>query len=169
MKRSTIAVGALATVPFIAIILLVLFAAFFWKGSIKPVALGGPRAVVEVDETLRDRGFIGIQYESIPEDEQAMSRLESGVIVTHVIPESPAESVGIAVGDFLVGIDGVPLESREHMKLLSENWKPGQIVKLAVVQSDADEPSDRIVECRLMTFDEIMELQLRHSDNQSEK
>ena len=150
-------------------ILFVFFAAYFWKGSIKPVAIGGPRAVVQIDKTLRDRGFIGIQYESIPENELATSGIESGVVVTQVVKEGPAELAGIMVGDFLVSIDGVPVKGREHMKLLSANWKPGQVVKLAVAEPDENEPNDRVVECELMTFDEFLELDLRHRDVQSAK
>lgn len=54
MKRASIALGILVTIPVVVFILAVfLFAWFLGKDAIKPHALGGPRAIVEVDDELR--------------------------------------------------------------------------------------------------------------------
>jgi S1-C subfamily serine protease len=166
-ETGSIRCGMLGAIPVVALILIVALGASFWKGAIKPVALGGPRAIAEADEHFRDRGFIGIQYDSLPDDELDSSGIESRLIVTHVLKGSPAESSGIVVGDCLVEVDGIRLSSREHMQSLSATWKPAQRVRLTVARGDADESNSRVVECRLITFDRIAGLQRRHRNFQS--
>jgi len=162
-------VGVLASIPVVAFILVIILGVFVWKGSIKPRALGGPRAVVEIDETTRRRGFIGINHESIPEVVLAKLKIESGVMVTHVQPQSPADSCGIIVGDVLLAVDGVPVKSRGHIESMYKDWKPGQVLKLTVVHRDAEESDERVVDCRLISFDEMRELQLRQAGAQRPK
>lgn len=158
MRKANFALGILASIPFFALVVVVCAVGYFSKSRITHRALGGLRAVVQVDESYLKRGFIGIQFESVPEADAARLGINGGVMVTSVIAEGPGDVAGIAVGDFLVAVDGDPIDSKLDFSSESVFWKPEQAVKLTVVRNVADSPVERIVECRLISFDDIQEL-----------
>jgi len=158
VKKANIALGILASIPFIALIIFGCAVGYFSKSRITHRALGGPRAVVEVDESYRSRGFIGIQFESVPDADAVRLGINGGVMVESVIAEGPADVAGIAVGDYLVAVDGNPIDSKLDFSSECVFWKPDQIVKLTVVRGGTEAPVERVVECRLVSFDDIQEL-----------
>ncbi len=161
MKKANLAVGILASIPVVAFILVVCAVGYFSKGRITRKALGGPRAVVEVDESTLRRGFIGIQYESASENDTARLEIEAGVMITSIVPGSPADKCGIAVGDCLVDVDGMTVASRDDLALLSADWLPDEVIELTVIRRGDGPPVKRIAECLLISFDELMELPSR--------
>jgi S1-C subfamily serine protease len=158
VKKANIALGILASIPFIALIILGCAVGYFSKSRITHRALGGPRAIVQVDESYLRRGFIGIQFESVLEADAERIGIKGGVMVTSVIAESPADLSGIAVGDYLVAVDGNPIDSKLDFSSECVFWKSDQVDKLTVVRDVADTPVERIVECRLISFDDMQEL-----------
>jgi hypothetical protein len=129
--------------------------------GIKPRALGGPIRIVEVDEAVLKRGFLGIDYDSASEEQLERVRLERGVVVTRVVDDSPAEIGGIETGDILTTANGVPVGSRAELKKLSANWLPGQAVSLTVIRSATDGQSEQVITAHLMSFAEMQELMSR--------
>src|SRR5262245_53201325 len=100
---------------------------FIAKPMIRPRALGGPIAIVSVDPALLHRGFLGINHESLSEEQRRSLGLEQGIVVTNVFAGGPADEAGIAVGDFLIQVDDAPVVSSEWLKEFSAGWKPAQV------------------------------------------
>jgi hypothetical protein len=136
---------------------------FFAKPAIRHRALGGPMAIVET--ALLEKGYVGIDYESIPTEQRAPSGLDAGVVVTEVFEGSPADSSGIAVGDFLVKADSAPLTYRDDLRTISAIWKPGQLVRLTIARMSSDGLTERVVEARLIGYDEMRRLRAQPSMN----
>ena len=79
---------------------------------------------------------------------QTLSRLGyEGILVMNVVKESAAAEAGIRptyrdrngriqLGDIIVGIDNFPIKSRKDLRLILENYKPDQKVKIKVLRED---------------------------------
>jgi len=73
-------------------------------------------------------------------------------LVGRVGPETAALEAGLASGDVITGIDGVPtfafqqlkvaVESSEGRPLLLDVWRAGEILKFTLVPKSTDEPQD---------------------------
>jgi S1-C subfamily serine protease len=158
MKKANVALGILASIPFVALILVVCVVGYFSNSRIRTKALGGPRAIVEVDKAVFTRGFVGIQYESTSEKEAARLEVAGGITITSVVPGSPADKSGLAVGDCIVEVDGIMIASRDDLASLSADWLPDEVVELSVVGHGAGGRVERVVKCRLISYDELAEL-----------
>jgi serine protease Do len=67
----------------------------------------------------------------------------TGVRVTQVFPDSPAEKAGLRVGDFIVGIDGmkVPASRPEHLDVFAamvRQYRIGSEVELALIRGEEE-------------------------------
>jgi len=131
---------------------------FLAKREIKPRVLGGPVAIVSVDPARRQRGFLGINHESLTAEQRQSLGLDSGVRLTDVLEGGPADEAGIAVADMILQVDDDPVLDSEALRELSEAWKPDQIVKLAVGRKNGGTVIVRTVEARLMTYNRMVEL-----------
>lgn len=78
------------------------------------------------------RGYIGL----VPEE---LSRVEStalgidpnvGILLSDVVPGSPAEQVGLARGDVILAINGEPIQSRQQALLIVARLNPEDVVQL---------------------------------------
>ena len=136
----------------------VIVVAHFSKPTIKHRALGGPVRIVEVDESLLKRGFLGIDYALAPKDQLASVGLENGVLVTRVVEGGPAESAGIAVGDILTRVNEQPIKHPSDLRGESLFWAPEQVVKLTFVHRDDAGTVEEVADARLISFDEIRQL-----------
>jgi S1-C subfamily serine protease len=158
MKRASLAVGALAAIPFVAVVAFGFLFASFWRSAIVPRPLGGRRAVVKVAKSDRQRGFIGIDYGPLDVEVLARTGFESGVLVKRVVAGSPGAESGMEVGDYLVEVDGTGVGSTEVLRSVCLNWRPDQVVELTIVRQTEDEFVDKKINCRLINFDEMHEL-----------
>jgi S1-C subfamily serine protease len=158
MKRSSIAVGILAVIPFVGVLAIGFLVASYWKPVIKPRAMGGPRAIVEVETNQQRRGFIGIDYGPLDVGVLAKTGFESGVLVKRVVPGSPGAESGMEVGDYLVEVDGTGVGSTEELRSVCLNWRPDQVVELTIVRQTEDEFVEKKINCRLINFDGMQKL-----------
>jgi serine peptidase DegS len=78
------------------------------------------------------RGYIGL----VPEE---LSRVEStalginpnvGILLSDVVPGSPAEQVGLTRGDVILAINGEPIRSRQQALLIVARLNPEDVVQL---------------------------------------
>jgi serine protease Do len=58
-------------------------------------------------------------------------RRGAGIIVRDVIPGGPAEQAGVAVGDVITVLDGIPLDSATTLTNVLDRHYPGDVVDLA--------------------------------------
>jgi predicted metalloprotease with PDZ domain len=66
----------------------------------------------------RDAGWVGLEYDQVSSEE---------LVVTRVVPESPAVAAGFQVGDRLLAMNGVRFaeENAEALKKMQKQKKPG--------------------------------------------
>ncbi len=64
--------------------------------------------------------------------------VEKGVVVTVVVPSSPAEVAGVQVGDLLDSLDGKPVRNAvSFQEAISKKRKPGETVTLQISRAGA--------------------------------
>ncbi|MFG1690948.1 PDZ domain-containing protein [Gemmatimonadota bacterium] len=76
-------------------------------------------------------GWIGISYEIITTSPDAEPSDPALAAITEVVDGSPAEEVGIHVGDTIVEIDGEPV-SFDEFAALSQRLRPGLVIELTL-------------------------------------
>ena len=93
----------------------------------------------QTDPAPDDKGtFLGVLFCPIPEallDHLPQLPREGGVLVTHVLPESPAARAGIRRHDILLQYDGRKLRDSDHLARLIRAGKEGQEVELLLVRA----------------------------------
>ena len=86
-----------------------------------------------------DKGtFLGVLFCPIPEallDHLPQLPRESGVLVTHVLPDSPAAKAGVRRHDILLQYDGRKIRDGDHLARLIRAGKEGQQVELLLVRA----------------------------------
>ncbi len=119
------------------------------NGCGEPRLLGGPETIrVKTPEEMKKRGFLGLEFAP------SQSTI-SGATVRFVLPDSPAEQAGIAVGDRLVQLDGKEVRDADDFFPIARKWKPGQVVLVTVLRGE----KELEIKVALMTFQEMMQLQ----------
>jgi len=73
-----------------------------------------------------------VSFGTIPD----FSRESGGILVTGLIPGSPAEKAGITVGDLIVEIDGQGVENLYDYQGVLENKEPGDEMTVVFVRDD---------------------------------
>lgn len=81
----------------------------------------------QADGVPREEAFLGVGLEDRRDGGQ-------GVIVTGVEANTPAEEVGVAVGDLIVSIDGAPTEGSSSLIAAIRDKQPGDTVTVAIVR-----------------------------------
>ena len=59
--------------------------------------------------------------------------MSQGVIVRAIDPRGPAGTAGLALGDVIVDIDGVPITNGGDLARVLRERRPGQVVPVRVV------------------------------------
>ena len=94
---------------------------------------GGASNRVSGDERdLSEIGCLGVEFGPQTEEEGA-----TGVIVTRVITNSPADQSGVLPGDRLTRVDGRRIKDAARFRWLRRAWRPNQTIKLEFVRGDA--------------------------------
>jgi serine protease Do len=82
-------------------------------------------------------GFMGIRLQELNR-EIAQGRgldIERGILVTEVLPDTPAERAGLMQGDVIVEFDDIPVRDSERFRLMVGNTDVGKEVPLKVVRN----------------------------------
>ena len=90
--------------------------------------------------------FIGIQMINITQQEaQGNNRNPNapfllpeadGILVTKVLPGTPAETAGMRRGDLIVAVDGQPIDDGGKLQKLVEQTRIGQTLKLSILRGE---------------------------------
>jgi serine protease Do len=84
------------------------------------------------------RGYLGIQYSSITSRQAAQLGLPTGtigIIVSQVVPGSPAEQAGIQVNDIITKVSDQVIDADHPLSSLLVKNRPGDKVKLTLIRS----------------------------------
>lgn len=100
---------------------------------------GAPVSILVMKKTAGDekaRGFLGVAPAPVPEPLAEQLGLEegTGVVIDHVVPDSPAAEAGLKRHDVLVAVDGEPIRSPDDLREKIGAHRPGDEVRLTVIQ-----------------------------------
>ncbi|MDP8991055.1 MAG: PDZ domain-containing protein, partial [Acidobacteriota bacterium] len=86
-------------------------------------------------------GYLGVGIQEITGERAKALKLPSdtGVEITRVAPDSPAEKAGLKSGDVVLQINGNKVESLEHASKLVRETPVGREVKLEVFRNGASQ------------------------------
>jgi S1-C subfamily serine protease len=108
------------------------------------VAIPAGRALAIAREIVatggKERGFLGVRVAELTDDlrhDLGKPHL-TGVVVTEVVPTSPAESVGIAPGDVITTFGTKPVQSVQGLLKEVGSTKPGDLVTVAYLRGSKD-------------------------------
>ena len=79
-------------------------------------------------------GWLGVRVDP------SASATEAGVIVTRVLPGSPADAAGLQEGDAILQIDKTRVEAAADLKVAVMGREPGETVKLVIRRDDQRKP-----------------------------
>ena len=82
------------------------------------------------------QGFLGVSSMpvALPERQRGGRSQASGLLISNVSPNSPAESGGLLVGDVIVGFGGEPVEDAESLVTRLRGNKVGTAVPITVIR-----------------------------------
>ena len=80
------------------------------------------------------RGWLGVYIEDVSPSLAKKFGVKEGVLVTKVMPNSPAEKGGLKAGDIIVEFNGEPVKNVADLQLKVINTKPGEEVKITVIR-----------------------------------
>ncbi|MGH9387947.1 MAG: S1C family serine protease [Vicinamibacterales bacterium] len=85
------------------------------------------------------QGFLGVSSIAVqlPSGQKAGRSQDYGLLVSHVVSGSPAESGGVLVGDLIVAFDGEPVQEPDDLVTRLRGNRLGKAVPLTVVRGTA--------------------------------
>lgn len=86
-----------------------------------------------------DRDFnIGMGIQNIDEGIAKYYNLKStkGVIITQVVPNSPASKAGLKVGDIIIKVDKYSVSNDQMVKGVFQEFRTGQIVEVSILRDN---------------------------------
>jgi serine protease DegS len=84
------------------------------------------------------RGWLGMVLEDVADEHARVAGLaHGGVVITNFYPNSPARRAGLARGDLIESIDGVPVRSARDALARIAGRKPGSRITLQATRGDA--------------------------------
>jgi serine protease Do len=102
-----------------------------------PATAQSGRIIVQGPETmlLADRGSeIGVSVRDLDAAGLESQKVQGGVVIEDVRPESPAASAGLRAGDVVVSFDGERIRSVRQFSRLVQETPPGRAVTAGIVR-----------------------------------
>ncbi len=83
------------------------------------------------------RGWVGAGVQELTPELAESFKLgdTKGVLITEVVPDSPAEHAGVKTGDILIGIDDKTIDDSSAMLETVANLPPGKVVTIKLVRN----------------------------------
>ncbi len=83
------------------------------------------KCITSIAEHAKNKGWLGVELDE--------SKYEHALVITKVVPESPAAKANLKVGETLASLNGVSCTDQEAMKTVyAEAVKPGKTVTYGV-------------------------------------
>lgn len=100
------------------------------------VAVGAGGVAFAQDQPRRGGAFIGVRMTDLDDVSAEDLELDSnrGVLIIHVVPQSPAEAAGIRGNDVIRRFDGHTVDSRRELADVLRQMRPGQVVVVMLIR-----------------------------------
>ena len=115
--------------------------------DVRWMAYGGDNLLCSVSYDHTEVGRIGVDLKMLAPEKLQQFHLKSGIVLTTIVPEAPADKAGLRVGDVLYESDGVAfaesaqwyeeLEKHPHQTLTLSVLRDGQNLKVPVTLTGA--------------------------------
>jgi S1-C subfamily serine protease len=101
-----------------------------------PTSLAVPAAQQVVTTGGARQGFIGVSSTTVnlPSRQRAGRAQEYGLLITGLVPESPADAAGMLVGDIIIGSAGTSIQSPDHLVTLLRGDRVGRPAPVTVLR-----------------------------------
>jgi serine protease DegQ len=85
------------------------------------------------------QGFLGVSSMpvAIPDRQRAGRSQQSGLLISHISKDSPADAAGLLVGDVIVGFDGEPVQDGEQLVTRLRGDRVGRSLPVTVIRGAA--------------------------------
>lgn len=82
------------------------------------------------------RGYLGVDMDNLTADNAEFFGAKSpeGVIITYVVPDSPAEKAGLKIDDVITGVNGEQVKNMNDLRRLVAAMKPGEKARLEIIR-----------------------------------
>lgn len=101
----------------------------------------------KVDES--QASYLGIKGADVTQEISETYGMPSGVVVSEVVKDGPADKAGILKGDVITELDGRSVGSMEQLKDVLQYYASGETVKVTVQRSDKGQYSEKSVNVTL--------------------
>ena len=103
-------------------------------GTTLGASSGGKKVRKKIEIRGDNHLMLGLVLENISEEKLKELKIKGGVEVRQVIPESPADEMGVEEGDIITAVDGKPVEEPGDVKDAIESKEEGDSVKLTLLR-----------------------------------
>jgi serine protease Do len=113
------------------------------------IAIDSAKSAIDqaISEPLNATAYLGVSTRDVTADLafQLGLQVESGALVLATLTNGPAAAAGIREGDVIVEVDGESIDAAADLGRVLDGLKPGDEVQVAVVGSDRQERTLRVV------------------------
>ena len=111
----------------------------------------------KVDES--QASYMGIQGADVSQEAAQMYGMPTGVAVSEVVKDGPADKAGILAGDVITGFDGRSISSMSQLKDTLQYYASGETVDVTVQRSDQGQYKEQTVSVTLGSASEAQQNQ----------
>ncbi|HJN53047.1 MAG: PDZ domain-containing protein [Pseudomonadales bacterium] len=86
----------------------------------------------------KDRPMIGISMQDIDDQLAGFFQVKHGILVTHVLEDSPAAEAGIKAGDVIVSFNGTDVATARELRYELKDLSEGDEVEVGLVRDGTD-------------------------------
>lgn len=86
------------------------------------------------DQIKREANVLGLGVRELTPEEKKLAELPTGMLITYVIPNSPAGTAGLRPGDVVLSINRTTMNTADDFKALLASMKPGMTVPALIIR-----------------------------------
>ena len=102
-----------------------------------------------------DQGYVGINGETIPDTYIKNYGYPSGVSVTRIAEDSPAEKAGLQIYDIITAVNDKKVSSMSELKSEINSYRAGETITLSVSRPDGRSFKEMTIDVTLVRYDDL--------------
>jgi S1-C subfamily serine protease len=111
------------------------------------ISIETARPVIEeiIENGRVERGFIGVNFSDLSPaaiQQFGLDSEQTGVVITDIVPDSPASESGLEVGDVVLQIEDVVIESSADLSLALLEYRAGDEVTITYLRNGEEQTTE---------------------------